>query len=187
MATIKLPSQAYLRQCFDYDPETGVVTWRVRPLHHFTDASYQMRFNDRFAGRRAGSKRSNQKSGHWEVSLTHEGVCQNYLLHRIIWKMEHGDEPTEIDHISIDGGDNRLANLRACEHFQNMSNTKVRRDNKSGIRGVRQRESGRWHAAINHKGRAINIGRFDTREEAAAAYAAMSRKLHGDFAGQLGV
>jgi hypothetical protein len=109
------------------------------------------------------------------------------LLHRVIWKLVYGDEPHEIDHRNICRWDNRLANLRACEHHQNMSNTKIRKDNRSGFKGVFLRPSGRWSAEISHRSQVIRLGRFDTREEAAAAYAAMSAKLHGEFAGELGV
>jgi hypothetical protein len=180
MAIRTLPSQTYLRQCFDYDPLTGIVTWRERPTAHFGSEAYRQRFNSRFAGKRAGSRRKD--TGHWEVALG-----RNYLLHRVIWKLVHGTEPDEIDHENIDGGDNRLRNLRDCAHHQNMSNTKIRKDNTTGYRGVYLLDTGRWRAAIRHKGKAMHIGHFRTKEEAAAAYAVKSAELHGAFAGQLGV
>lgn len=191
MASLELPPQEYLRQCLDYDPETGIVVWKHRPLEHFKDASYQKRFNSRFAGKRAGSQRKPRAGGttnHWEVSLTFGGTCENYLLHRVIWKMVHGTEPDEIDHKNIDGGDNRLDNLRACDHHQNMSNTRIRSDNTSGFKGVTLvAKTGKWRAEINHRGRKMHIGYFDTRERAAVAYALKSDQLHGQFAGEMGV
>lgn len=37
MAHKILPDREYLVQCFDYDPISGVLTWKNRPLEHFYD------------------------------------------------------------------------------------------------------------------------------------------------------
>jgi hypothetical protein len=51
------------------------------------------------------------------------------------------------------------------------------------VKGVHFEEwSGRWRAEIQHKRKRFKLGRFDTREEAAAAYAAKARELFGEFA-----
>ncbi|GAH20073.1 unnamed protein product, partial [marine sediment metagenome] len=44
---------------------------------------------------------------------------------------------SQIDHINRDGLDNRKCNLRPCTNSQNQKNSKLRKDNKSGLRGVR--------------------------------------------------
>jgi len=181
MAAVTLPPQGYLRQCLDYNPETGTTVWRERPLSHFKNESYQKRFNHRFAGETVGYRRS-KATAHIEMAITYGGVCQNYLLHRVIWKLVYGRDPVEIDHINVDGSDNRLANLRECTHSQNMSNTKLRANNKSGFKGVFLLPHGKWKASIDHQNKTFNLGHFDTAEQAAAAYNKAASELHGDFA-----
>lgn len=60
-------------------------------------------------------------------------------------------------------------------------------NNTSGFKGVSfQKKTGRWYACIASKavreGRTIALGLYSTPEEAACAYDASARKLHGAFA-----
>jgi hypothetical protein len=58
----------------------------------------------------------------------------------------------------------------------------MHRDNRTGVKGVtRCKRDDRWIAQIFAEGRNRFLGRFDTIEEAAAAYAAASLKFHGEF------
>ena len=50
-----LPSAKYLRECFDYDPKMGVLTWKARPREHFKRASDWHSWNTRCARREAGT------------------------------------------------------------------------------------------------------------------------------------
>jgi hypothetical protein len=74
-----LPSVEYLRERFDLDPETGVLTWRARVG---SDAETK-RWNRRHAGKAAGAT---HLDGHREVKI--DGRA--YRAHRIIWALEHG-------------------------------------------------------------------------------------------------
>lgn len=183
MKSRPLPDQAFLRECLDYDAETGVLTWRVRPLHHFKDASYQDRFNRRFAGRRAGSPMKGSPRGYWEISITWGGRCRHFLLHRVIWKWAHGVDPVEVDHRNRDGSANWLENLRACEVHQNRSNTSLRSDNTSGYRGVTQTAKGKWRAEICADGQRMRLGHYASAAEAADVYQRAAERVHGEFAG----
>lgn len=86
------------------------------------------------------------------------------------------------DHINGDGLDNRRANLREANHSLNGANRRVGVNSSTGLKGVWLTESGRYTAAIKAGGKRRHLGRFDTADEAAAAYDAAARELFGDYA-----
>ena len=45
-----------------------------------------------------------------------------------------------------------------------------------------QRKNNKWKAVIGYEYRRIDIGRYDTEQEAALAYNEVAKKLHGSFA-----
>jgi hypothetical protein len=110
--------------------------------------------------------------------------CQHYLVHRIIWKMEHGiDPPMRVDHKDRNPLNNRITNLRLATQSQNLANSKMLRNNTSGIRGViLDKRSGKWLARMSVMNRSKHIGSFATPEEAKAAYQNAAIALHGEFA-----
>lgn len=153
-----------LREMFGYDPETGHLT-RLSDKHHG-------RWK---AGRRVGQIAT---CGHRKVFV--QGTY--FYEHRVIYAIVTGEWPEgEIDHINGVRDDNRWENLRPATLRQNQQNLSVRRDSRSGVRGVMLCESGRWRARIKRDGRSIYLGRFDTMEEAAAAFAAAAKETFGDF------
>lgn len=88
-----------------------------------------------------------------------------------------------VDHINGNGLDNRRANLRPATRSRNQQNRSLPSNNRSGFKGVSYaRARSRWAAYIRVNGRAINLGRYLTAEEAARAYDAAARELHGEFA-----
>lgn len=109
------------------------------------------------------------------------GLRRSITLHR--WLL-FGDATggDDVDHIDRDRLNNRRANLRHCTQAENSRNTKLGKNNTSGAKGVSNTPTGRWRARITVDRREIRIGTFDTVEEAGAAYDAIARKLHGEFA-----
>ena len=171
MATKKLPEQAYLRQCFDYDRSTGVVIWKERPSEHFPHMTECRRWNGRFAGREAGSPVNGR---HLQTAIN--GV--NFLLHRVVWKLETGEDVDEIDHRDRNGLDNRWENLRPATRYTNMQNRgKIR----VGLKGAYRHRCG-WTSRISSGGKQQYLGLFHTEEDAHAAYCKAARELHGEFA-----
>lgn len=104
-----------------------------------------------------------------------------YVLgHRVAWAIENGEWPDdEIDHRDGDRSNNKYENLRKATHAENMQNKAIQINNKSGIPGVWfERRTGRWRAEIQAGGRKISVGRFATKERAAAEMAVARVKFH---------
>jgi len=177
MAVKSLPDQAYLRQCFDYDPETGVLTWRARPIEHFPDRRRWLNWLARFPGKTAGWVARTAWGEYIQVGVS----SKKYQAHRIIWKMVTGDEPPEIDHRNNIGTDNSRNNLRPAEGFQNSRNVRKHKDGKSPFKGVHKHRD-KWVALIGINYKVRYLGLFATPELAHAAYCKAAAELHGEFA-----
>lgn len=158
-------SNEELKANVSYDPETGIFT-RLR------DASINAP-----AGSRADLPEGKR----------YRAVKINYVrykAHRLAFQYVHGREPKGyIDHINGNPNDNRIANLRECDALENARNARTRSDNTSGFKGVSwHKQRGKWTARIMVSNQHINIGLFDTAEQAYAAYCAKAKELHGEFA-----
>lgn len=99
--------------------------------------------------------------------------------HRLVWALEHGDWPPGLlDHINGDKADNRIENLRLCNHSENAQNTPAI-GNRALPKGVHKHSTARGYNARIVKDRAcIYLGYFETPEEAHAAYLAAKAELH---------
>lgn len=139
---------------FRYDEATGKLTW--------------------------DAQRGRAKAGDCAGARDHKGYVivrvdgRIYKAHRIVWLMKTGSWPAgEIDHINGVKDDNRFANLRDVTHAENAQNLhRAQRRNRScGLLGVTfDRFTGRWKAQLQVNGRRYQIGRYDTAEQAHAAY-----------------
>jgi hypothetical protein len=178
MAAKTLPSQEYLRQCFDYDPETGVLTWRVRPRGHFKCNQSWAAANSKCSGAVAGRPITDTGGKQYLYVMLN---FRMWRVHRLIWILVNaGADPPTIDHMNGDGLDNRLCNLRPASRSENQKNTKTRQSLYG--RGVYQ--SFKKFAAKIRVGPGIKkeyLGSYNTPEEAHAAYERASLRLHGKF------
>lgn len=104
-------------------------------------------------------------------------------LHRIVLGIQDVSSRAVLgDHIDGNTLDCRRSNLRCASPSQNQHNARRRRDNTSGTKGVSVRANGRYRAYIKLRGRQIELGTFDTVEEAAEARRKAAEQLHGRFA-----
>ena len=104
-------------------------------------------------------------------------------LHRMIFLFHYGYEPDYIDHINGDSLDNRIENLRPATQSQNCANQTLKKNNTSGIKGVRYRkDTGKWTANVMVNRKNISLGCYENIEDAAKAYEQGSKKFFGEFA-----
>lgn len=116
----------------DYIPETGFFMWAVD------------RGNQILAGDEAGHINIR---GYRVINVA--GKLRP--AHRLAVLLTTGGWPNgEVDHINGDKLDNRIENLRVVDRKENNRNAKLRKDNKSGVRGVFfHKTSKKWQVYIN--------------------------------------
>lgn len=151
-------------ELLDYDPETGLFTWRVPRL-----------IGKGMRTLKPGSVAGTLRKGYILIGI--DGT--QYSAHRIAWLITHGEWPAcDIDHINHDRKDNRIANLRTATRGQNLANSSPRTDNTNGTPGV-------WYWAARRKWKAFYQGRtlgyFVDRDDAVAAYKQAKETAYGKF------
>jgi hypothetical protein len=150
-----------LRELLNYDPETGAFTWRAPRRGH----------------RAGGIAGHLNEKGYVRISV--DG--RRYAAHRLAWLYMTGEWPEDqIDHKDLSRANNRWENLRPATNAQNQMNSTAK-IGTSGRKGVYW-YAGKWQARIWVNGKAINLGRFEDKEKAAAAYVLHARKRFGEFA-----
>jgi hypothetical protein len=156
-----LPPLDVLRQLLDYNPETGILTWKFRPRKFCKTDHEQVRWNKRFSGKQAGLK---AKDGYLVMCV----LNKQYKAHRVCWSLHWGREPQgQIDHINGDKTDNKINNLRDVSARENATNRKRISRNKSGYTGVSQGSFGKWLAYISTKEDRLFLGSFNCVTSAA--------------------
>ena len=101
-------------------------------------------------------------------------------VHRLI--MNVNDPKLTIDHINGNPLDNRKTNLRICTQSNNCKNKSINSNNKSGIVGVYfDNRTQKWVANIKVNYKKINLGYFNTLDEAAKMRKEAEEKYFGDY------
>ncbi len=176
MAAKALPAQDVLNQLLSYNPETGKLFWKERPVSMFTARKQTAEHNAAiWNGKNAGKEAFTATSRGYKVGRIGD---DGFFAHRIIWKMVYGTEPEQIDHIDGDRGNNRLENFRESCDAVNALNKAIPNNNTTGHIGVYRAKRGKWRAAIQVGGRQKSLGHFTNVEDAIAARKEAER-LHG--------
>lgn len=156
-------TQARLMEVLNYDPKTGVFTWKKRKPSEWSSPAKGRTWNSRYAGQQAGVKT------HGYIRLSVDD--QKHYAHRLAFLYMTGSFPDElVDHINHNGEDNRWRNLRHANKALNAENTRRPRQNKTGFTGVVKLPSGRYMAQRKSKNSGRYLGSFDTPEEAHEAF-----------------
>jgi hypothetical protein len=107
-------------------------------------------------------------------------LFKTVYMHRVIMETPDG---MDTDHINGNRLDNRKDNLRICNNTQNAQNANIRKDNKSGYKGVCfVNRDKKWSARIQKQKIRVSLGNFNTPEDAAKMYDEAAKELHGEFA-----
>ena len=176
-------SPDYLRARLRYEPETGLLFWRVRDASHFIEGrvksvSAANRFNGNFANKEAFTALS---FGYRSSSMNGQMIKG----HRVAWAIYYGEWPDGfIDHINRDRADNRISNLRVVSRQENNSNVSSAKGSSSKYVGVyfAPKKRNPWVANIKLNGKSKYLGGYATEDEAGDAYNLAAIAAYGQHA-----
>ena len=168
-------TQAYVKERLDYNPETGLFTWKRLPGNSRTINSW----NTRYSGTQAGfTYNHNDELKYIKMSIDDHP----YRAHRIAWLWMYGEDVERIDHIDGDGLNNRIENLRLISHGNNIRKAKIAKNNTSGMKGVSLRaDTGKWTTRCKVGKQYKSLGSFETKEAAFEAYCSKVLELTGEI------
>lgn len=163
---LPIPSLEDLQKILDYEPETGLLRWKI--------------------DKRRGGVRKGEIAGSKGKFYTVVGTPFGRLrAHKIAWRFIHGERADVLpgpDHIDRDGNNNSSLNLRAATPQQQAFNRGYRLPKTSGLRGATwDKKAQKWRAKTQLNKKTVWIGYFDTPEECHAAFLEFTRANHGEF------
>jgi hypothetical protein len=145
-------TQETLKQLLDYNPATGVFTWKVSRGGRVQIGSI------------AGCL---HKNGYLDIGIK----GRNYGAHRLAWLYTHGNWPINvIDHINGIKTDNRIDNLRDVSNRENHNNHAAHRSVLKKVGSYWHKNNKIWISKIRINGKQVYLGSFKTEQEAHEAY-----------------
>ena len=123
-------------------------------------------------------------NGYYTVKLCKNGKGKTQRVHQLVAKafLDNPDNKLCVDHVDNNKLNNTINNLRFATHTENQHNSKMRSDNKSGIKGVSFNSNrNKWEAYIIIDGIKIHLGLFKTIEEAKQARVNRANQAFGEF------
>jgi hypothetical protein len=169
----------FLKEALDYNPDTGALVWKERPLHHFLSENRQQSCNRRWAGRVAGQK----VRGYRRIEIKYNRETYICMGHQLCWRLSGREyDPNKvIDHINGVTTDDRIDNLRLITQCQNSRNRTTHKKSKTGVSGVTLFK-GRYRVQIKVNYKMLYIGSYETFEEAVRVRRNAELYYFGEFA-----
>ena len=157
-------TQQLVAECFEH--RDGKLYWKkvAHPNKQY------------LVGQEAGSI---HKTGYRHVTW----LGKVHKVHRLIFLLEYGYLPSEVDHINGDRQDNRIENLRAATRSENQCNRPALANNTSGYPGVTWHKASKaWCVRVMKNGRTV-VQQYFKDLELAGLFAVEARSLyHGAYA-----
>tara|TARA_R110000823_G_scaffold267458_1_gene387454 strand:+ start:62 stop:616 length:555 start_codon:yes stop_codon:yes gene_type:complete len=141
-----------IKENLRYDSETGNLFW--------TTLGY-------YGRRTKGPAGCIYNTGYRGIKIWLKGKRFFYINHRVVWFLNYGYVPEMLDHIDGDRLNNRVENLRPATKSLNSRNSKVVGNIK--YKGVCL-DKGKYRSRVVKDNKQIQLGMFETPEEAARAY-----------------
>lgn len=156
-------TQDYLHQIFDY--KDGNLYWK----------------SDMRANKRNGFIAGSDCESNRYIATQING--KKYKNHRLVFLYHHGYFPKMIDHIDNNTKNNKIENLREVCFVKNQYNAKIRKDNKSGCKGVIfNKASKKWYVQLTINKQKKHFGIYSDIDYAKFVAEAMRYKYHKEFA-----
>ena len=160
--TKEIITQDYVKQLFEY--RDGELYWKVKPSKKV------------LIGAKVGNL---NQSGYFHLQLNKK----TYKTHRIIFLMHYGYLPNCLDHIDGNPLNNKFENLRPATVNQNAYNSKLIKNNTSGVKNVSwYKLTNKWHVRVKINGKEKSFGYFKDLELADLVAQEARDKYHGKFA-----
>jgi hypothetical protein len=159
MKTDHILKKEYLNELFEY--KDGNLFWKKAK-----------------AGTAKGSLAGTKSHHYYQICINYK----IYRTHRLIWIFHNGNTENTIDHINGNSFDNRIENLRICNLSENSCNSRKKKNNTSGVKGVGWcLQKKKWRARIVHKNKEIHIGFFDNLNQAEIKIKEKRQEIHKEF------
>lgn len=159
-------TQAFLKEIFTYDPDSGLFIRRVKRTNYNGEI-----------GSIAGTLDS---KGYIAININ--GKLNR--AHRLAWLYMTGKWPQqEIDHINLKRSDNRWCNLRQASRKENGWNRGMNKNNSSGVKGVYwHKKANKWCVEIMVNKKKIYLGLYEDLALAKIVRALAEKYYFGEFA-----
>lgn len=156
-------TQQKLKELVNYDKNTGIFTWKKR-------TSNRVKVGDVIGNL--------HNCGYIEMRVDKTRI----LAHRLAWLYTYGYIPQIIDHIDGNKQNNKICNLREATHKTNAYNSKIRSDNKSGVRCVSwDKTRNSWEIRLKIDGKLKHYGNYKYLDDAKEAADKIRMLHHKEF------
>ena len=126
------------------------------------------------------------KDGYLRVGIKNKqnGRYKPYYIHDVIFYMKYHWLPEEIDHVNHVKNDNRIDNLQPSNHNLQQVNMPKKNGTSSIYKGVcyaPHKKINKWRAQLQHRGKHLSLGYYESEQDAAKAYDKAAYALWGEY------